>query len=58
MRIERLAPESEAAQALIALSDEYMESLYPSESNHLESIAALQASNNPGRWGCMTALVT
>lgn len=42
MRIERLDPECKAARSLIEQSDRYMESLYPSESNHLESIEALK----------------
>ena len=45
MHIEPLNPNSEAAQALIASSDAYMEALYPSESNHLESVQALALSN-------------
>jgi putative acetyltransferase len=45
MQIERLDPETEAARTLIALSDQYMEALYPPESNHLESVSALKASN-------------
>jgi putative acetyltransferase len=45
MRIEPTDPESDSAQALIALSDAYHTALYPAESNHLESVSALKASN-------------
>jgi putative acetyltransferase len=45
MQIRLLDPETEEAQELITFSDQYMESLYPSESNHLESLTALKASN-------------
>ena len=45
MRIEPTDPESDSAQALIALSDAYMTALYPAESNHLESAKALKAPN-------------
>jgi len=45
MRIEPTDPESDSAQALIALSDSYMTALYPAESNHLESAEALKAPN-------------
>jgi putative acetyltransferase len=45
MRIEPTSPDSEGAQALIAMSDAYMAMLYPSESNHLESVSALMRPN-------------
>jgi putative acetyltransferase len=45
MRIEPTDPESDSAQALIAMSDTYMTALYPAESNHLESARALKAPN-------------
>ncbi|HEX4674641.1 MAG TPA: GNAT family N-acetyltransferase [Steroidobacteraceae bacterium] len=45
MRIEPTDPESDSAQALIAMSDTYMTALYPAESNHLESAKALKAPN-------------
>lgn len=45
MQILPLDPETKEAQELIALSDQYMGSLYPSESNHLESVTELKASN-------------
>ena len=45
MRIEPTDPESDSAQALIAMSDTYMTALYPAESNHLESASALKAPN-------------
>jgi putative acetyltransferase len=45
MRIEPADPESDGARALIALSDAYMTTLYPAESNHLESASALKAPN-------------
>ena len=45
MIIERTDPASEAARALIEQSDRYMESLYPPESNHLESAEALKLPN-------------
>jgi putative acetyltransferase len=45
MRIEPTDPESDGARALIALSDAYMTTLYPAESNHLESASALKATN-------------
>jgi putative acetyltransferase len=45
MRIEPTDPESDSAQALIAMSDAYMTALYPAESNHLESARALKAPN-------------
>lgn len=45
MNIEPLNPASPVAQALIAKSDAYMAALYPSESNHMESIQALALAN-------------
>ena len=45
MRIEPTSPDSEGARALIAMSDAYMAELYPSESNHLESVQSLMAAN-------------
>ncbi len=45
MNIERLDPTSDAAGRLIGLSDAYMAALYPAESNHLESVAALAQDN-------------
>jgi putative acetyltransferase len=45
MNIQRLNPEDLGAQALIAQSDAYMTALYPSESNHLESIESLKLPN-------------
>ena len=45
MRIEAIDAGNEAAGILIAQSDEYMEALYPSISNHLESVEALAQSN-------------
>ena len=41
MLIAPLDPYSQAATELLALSDAYMASLYPAESNHMESPAAL-----------------
>lgn len=41
MTILDLDPHSPAAGHLLALSDAYMASLYPSESNHMESAQAL-----------------
>lgn len=41
MQIQALDPHSEAALSLLAQSDAYMASLYPAESNHLESPQAL-----------------
>lgn len=44
--IVRLIPAEEPAlSSLIALSDSFLASLYPAESNHLESLAALAAPN-------------
>ncbi len=44
-RIEAADPDSPAARQLIALSDVYLEALYPAESNHLESVDALRRTN-------------
>jgi putative acetyltransferase len=44
-RIEVLDPGCAAGRELISLSDAYLEALYPAESNHLESIEALQRAN-------------
>lgn len=43
--VGRISPESADLGVLIALSDEYLSALYPPESNHLESLAALGAPN-------------
>ncbi|HEX8955363.1 MAG TPA: GNAT family N-acetyltransferase [Burkholderiaceae bacterium] len=45
MKIAKLDPNQPAAQHLIALSDAHMAALYPSESNHPESISGLQLPN-------------
>jgi putative acetyltransferase len=45
MYIEALDPLSSPAAHLLALSDAYMASLYPSESNHMESPSALALPN-------------
>ena len=45
MSIEALDPLSASAAHLLALSDAYMASLYPAESNHMESPAALALPN-------------
>jgi len=45
MRIEPANPKSAGARALIAMADEYMASLYPAASNHLDNVAALMAPN-------------
>ncbi|HEX7641074.1 MAG TPA: GNAT family N-acetyltransferase [Burkholderiaceae bacterium] len=45
MKIAELDPNQPAAQHLIALSDAHMAALYPSESNHPESISGLQLPN-------------
>jgi putative acetyltransferase len=37
-----VAPDSAGARRLLGLSDQYLSSLYPPETNHLESVAALQ----------------
>ncbi len=41
MKITPLDPSSKDAQELLSLSDAYLADLYPSESNHLASIAEL-----------------
>ena len=45
MHIAKLNPALPAACQLIALSDAHMDALYPSESNHQESISGLQLPN-------------
>ena len=45
MQIKPLDPLSAAAAQLLALSDAYMASLYPAESNHMESPTALALPN-------------
>jgi putative acetyltransferase len=45
MEITTLNPEDNHSQTLISMSDEYMVTLYPSESNHLESVQALALPN-------------
>jgi putative acetyltransferase len=40
-----VAADSPGARNLIALSDQYMNALYPAESNHLESVGALLQPN-------------
>ena len=45
IRIEPVDPESKPARALIAAADAYMASLYPAESNHLDSPAVLKGPN-------------
>lgn len=45
MQIIPLDPLSTAATHLLALSDAYMASLYPAESNHMESASALTLPN-------------
>ncbi len=45
MHIAKLDPATPAARRLLALSDAHMDGLYPSESNHPESIAGLQLPN-------------
>ncbi|HUN90753.1 MAG TPA: GNAT family N-acetyltransferase [Burkholderiaceae bacterium] len=42
IRVERVSPALPAVRRLIAQSDAYMAALYPAESNHLESVSALQ----------------
>lgn len=42
MTLQTLDPESPAACRLIALSDQYVAALYPSESIHLESVQSLK----------------
>ena len=43
MLIAKLDPALPAAQRLIALSDAHMDALYPSESNHPESVTGLRS---------------
>ena len=43
--IAPLDPEDPVALRLLALSDNYLASLYPAESNHLESASALKRPN-------------
>lgn len=45
MRIEPISPQSHQAQQLLAQSDDLMASLYPAESNHMESATDLQQPN-------------
>ena len=45
MRVLPTDPASKASSLLIAQSDRYLKSLYPPESQHLESVAALQLPN-------------
>ncbi len=45
MKIKLTDPASEPCILLIAQSDSYLQSLYPPESQHLESIAALKMPN-------------
>lgn len=45
MQIKSLDPLSAPAAVLLALSDAYMASLYPAESNHMESPSALALPN-------------
>lgn len=45
MKIEITDPSSEASILLIAQSDNHLQALYPPESQHLESIAALKLPN-------------
>ena len=45
MHIKSIEPQHPGVQPLIIESDLYMASLYPSESNHMESIQALALSN-------------
>jgi putative acetyltransferase len=45
MHIEPLDPHSTEAQALIEVSDAYFAALYPSDSNHLESVQRLAQPN-------------
>jgi len=54
MRIELTDPADPAVQSLLAHSDAYMTALYPPESNHLESVAALQQAN-VAFFGCYLA---
>lgn len=45
MDITRINPSGPAATRLLRLSDEYMASLYPGESNHMEGARELSKSN-------------
>jgi putative acetyltransferase len=45
MQIQLLDAATPAARHLLALSDSYMNTLYPAESNHLEGVSALQQPN-------------
>ena len=45
MMIRPLDPDSPGARRLVALSDAYLASLYPPESNHLETVEALRLPN-------------
>ena len=45
MEIQITDPDRRAVRDLIARSDQYMASLYPPESNHLEPVSALQSPN-------------
>ena len=45
MNISLIDPRRDDVQALLALSDAYMQALYPAESNHLESPLALAQPN-------------
>lgn len=45
LRIEPLDPAAPAAARLLRLSDRYMASLYPAESNHMESVDDLRKPN-------------
>jgi putative acetyltransferase len=45
MNIELLDPCSKSARVLLALSDEYAATLYPAESNHMESVEVLAQPN-------------
>ena len=43
--VEKLSPRDAAARRLIAALDDYQRTLYPAESNHLDSVAALDQNN-------------
>lgn len=43
--VEALSPDHAGAARLLRMSDDYMASLYPAQSNHLESSAALAQAN-------------
>ncbi len=45
IKIKTVSPHDEAVQALIAKLDTYQNSLYPAESNHLDSIGTLKKEN-------------